>query len=90
MESLCYSANKGSDDAYDVSTSLTFRLLAFASSSQTTVPVRHKVNPQELAKVTAARMQEARCGKSHALTASECRWSRQDRGHDVAKTKLEK
>ena len=23
MESLCYSANKGSDDAYDVSTSLT-------------------------------------------------------------------
>ena len=30
MESLCYSANKGSDDAYDVSTSLTFLLLLFS------------------------------------------------------------
>ena len=28
MESLCYSANKGSDDAYDVSTSLTFAACA--------------------------------------------------------------
>ena len=41
MESLCYSANKGSEDAYDVSTSLTGyepNILTFAELNDSSVP----------------------------------------------------
>ena len=61
MESLCYSGNKGSDDAYDVSTSLTGyepNFMAFSELNDSPVPFSYIIpsSDQDMDDVTLGKL----------------------------------
>ena len=61
MESLCYSANKESEDAYDVSTSFTSyepKLLTFGKLNDSSVPLSFMIpsSDQDMDDVTLGKM----------------------------------
>ena len=61
MESLCYCANKGSDDAYDVSTSLTGyepNFMAFSELNDSSVPFSYIIpsSDQDMDDVTLGKL----------------------------------